>query len=111
MATKKDTPREHKDQGHGDVLEFKRTVEIEPPPLYKVWLLNDDYTTMEFVIEVLQTFFYKNDEQAEQIMLKVHHEGKAVCGEYPKDVAETKVMRVARYARAHGHPLQCVLGD
>lgn len=111
MVTKKTAPREPKHQGHGDVLELERTVEIEPPPLHKIWLLNDDYTTMEFVIEVLKEFFYKSDKQAEQIMLKVHHEGKAVCGEYPKDVAETKVMRVTRYARAHGHPLQCVMGE
>lgn len=109
MSVKKNVPREEKGQGQGDVLEMERVVEIEPPPLYKVWLLNDDYTPMDFVIEVLTDFFYKNETQAEQIMLKVHHEGKAVCGEYPRDVAETKVMRVARYARSHGHPLQCVM--
>ena len=109
MSRKKSAVREQKDQGHGDVLELERVAVVEPPPLYKVWLLNDDYTPMDFVVTVLTDFFYKNTEQAEQIMLKVHHEGKAVCGEYPRDVAETKVVRVARYARAHGHPLQCVM--
>ena len=109
MSRKKSAVREQKDHGHGDVLELERTVVVEPPPLYKVWLLNDDYTPLDFVVTVLTEFFYKSLEQAEQIMLKVHHEGKAVCGEYPRDVAETKVVRVARYARAHGHPLQCVM--
>ena len=92
----------------GSLLEAQRA-RAEPPKMYKVLLLNDDYTPMDFVVTVLTEFFYKSLEQAEQIMLKVHHEGKAVCGEYPRDVAETKVVRVARYARAHGHPLQCVM--
>lgn len=107
MSSQKDITKQG--QGQGDVLELEREIALEPPPLYKVWLLNDDYTPMDFVVEVLTDFFYKNLEEAEQIMLKVHHEGKAVCGEYPRDVAETKVMRVARYARSHGHPLQCVM--
>lgn len=111
MSKQKSTPREQKTHGDGGVLELERELKVEPPPLYKVWLLNDDFTPMDFVVEVLREFFYKNDEQAEQIMLKVHHEGKAVCGQYPRDVAETKVMRVARYARSHGHPLQCVMED
>ena len=111
MNRKKSQPHEHPSHGNGDVLELERETKIDPPPLYKVWLLNDDFTPMDFVVDVLREFFYKNEAQAEQIMLKVHHEGRAVCGEYPRDVAETKVMRVARYARSHGHPLQCVMED
>jgi ATP-dependent Clp protease adaptor protein ClpS len=83
----------------------------KPPKLYKVLLLNDDYTTMEFVIEVLQTFFAMDRERATQVMLKVHQEGSAVCGVYPKDVAETKVMQVSGFAKQHGHPLRCELEE
>ncbi|MDR2195169.1 MAG: ATP-dependent Clp protease adapter ClpS [Gallionellaceae bacterium] len=84
---------------------------VKPPRLYKVVLLNDDYTTMEFVIEVLQTFFAMDLERATQIMLKVHQEGSAVCGVYPKDVAETKVLQVSAFAKQHGHPLRCELEE
>lgn len=88
------------------VLEIERA-KSKPPALYKVFLLNDDFTTMEFVIEVLQTFFAKNQEQAVQIMLKVHNEGSAVCGVFSKDIAETKVAQVLAYSTQHGHPLKC----
>jgi ATP-dependent Clp protease adaptor protein ClpS len=81
---------------------------VKPPKLYKVILLNDDYTTMEFVIEVLQTIFGMSRERATQIMLKIHQEGSAVCGLYPKDLAETKVEQVVTFARQHEHPLRCV---
>ena len=70
-------------------------------------LLNDDFTTMEFVIEVLRIYFSKTTEQATQIMLKVHNEGSAVCGVYTKDVAETKVEQVSAFSTQHGHPLRC----
>lgn len=86
------------------VLERSKT---KPPKLYKVLLLNDDYTTMEFVIEVLQRFFSMGTEHAMQVMLKVHNEGSAVCGVYPKDIAETKVNQVVSHATQHGHPLKC----
>lgn len=79
----------------------------KPPSLYKVILYNDDYTTMEFVIEVLERFFSMNRERALQIMLKVHNEGSAVCGIYSRDVAETKIAQVADFAKQHGHPLRC----
>lgn len=92
----------------GDTAQLERKKPLTPPPLHQVWLLNDDYTPMDFVVDVLREFFYKTDEEAEQIMLKVHHEGRAVCGVYPRDVAETKAMHVNRHARQHGHPLQCV---
>ena len=79
------------------------------PSLYKVLLLNDDYTPMEFVVMVLQQFFQRDLETATLIMLKIHHEGKAVCGVYPKDVAATKVELVVAAARRVGHPLQCTM--
>lgn len=87
------------------------TTQLKPPPLYKVLLLNDDYTPMDFVVSVLQQFFAKNREQATQIMLKVHNEGAGLCGIYPRDVAETKVQQVASHAREHQHPLQCVMEE
>lgn len=79
------------------------------PPMYKVILLNDDYTTMEFVIEVLQTIFAMERERATQIMLKIHNEGSAVCGVYSRDVAETKVAQVSMFAQQNGHPLRCTM--
>jgi len=79
------------------------------PPMFKVILLNDDYTPMEFVVECIERFFNKSREQATQIMLKVHTEGMAVCGLYPQDIAETKMNQVANFAREHQHPLQCII--
>ena len=81
--------------------------ELKRPPLYKVILLNDDYTPMEFVVEVLEIFFRMNREQATQVMLTVHTQGKGVCGVYTKDIAETKAAQVNQYARDHQHPLLC----
>jgi len=94
----------------GTVLETKKA-KVKPPPLFKVILLNDDYTPMEFVVVVLQTFFGMTREQATQVMLKVHREGMGVCGVYPKDIATTKVDQVGAYARKHQHPLQCVMEE
>ncbi len=91
-----------------NVVERKATRQ-KPPPLYKVLLLNDDYTPMEFVVRVLQIFFAKSREQATQIMLKVHNEGIGLCGIYPHDIAETKVNQVIAFAREHQHPLQCIM--
>ena len=79
------------------------------PAMYKVLLLNDDYTPMEFVIEVIERFFNKDREQATQIMLKVHTEGVGVCGVYPQDIAETKMNQVLNLAKEYQHPLQCVV--
>lgn len=95
-------------QGSNTLLEVERS-KTKPPSLYKVLLLNDDYTTMEFVIEVLQTFFAMNRERATEVMLKVHKEGLAVCGVYPKDIAESKVRQVTAFAKQHEHPLRCEL--
>ncbi len=88
-----------------------KPAETAPPSMYKVMLLNDDYTPMEFVVEVLQRFFSKNREQATQIMLKVHTEGSGICGVYPRDIAETKVNQVLGHAREHQHPLQCAMEE
>ena len=81
----------------------------EKPPMYEVCLLNDDYTPMEFVIIVLQKFFAMKKEDATQIMLKVHREGRAVCGVYSKDIAASKVSAVLDFAKVYQHPLQCVM--
>ena len=83
----------------------------QPPKLYKVILMNDDYSTMHFVVEVLQMFFAMGRERAMQIMLKIHTEGSAVCGVYPKDTAETKVAQVTSFAIENGHPLRCILEE
>jgi len=82
---------------------------LRPPPLYQVVLLNDDYTPMEFVVNVLQKFFAKGIDEATRIMLQVHNEGRGVCGVYPRDIAASRIARVAQYARACQHPLQCVM--
>lgn len=79
------------------------------PSMYKVLLLNDDYTPMEFVVHVLERFFHKNHEEATQIMLHVHRKGVGICGVYPYEIAETKVTQVIDLARKHQHPLQCTL--
>jgi len=79
------------------------------PPLYKVVLLNDDYTPMAFVIDVLRVFFHMDAEKATRVMLKVHTEGKGVCGVYDKDIAETKAAQVNRYSREFEHPLLCAV--
>jgi ATP-dependent Clp protease adaptor protein ClpS len=94
----------------GSVLELEKQ-KVKPPPLYKVLLLNDDYTPMDFVVGVLQNFFGMTREQATQVMLKVHREGMGVCGVYPRDVAATKVEQVISYSRQHQHPLQCVMEE
>jgi ATP-dependent Clp protease adaptor protein ClpS len=95
------------DDGGTVVLE-RRTERTKPPQMFQVALLNDDYTPMEFVVVVIQEFFNKDREAATQIMLKIHLDGKGVCGVYSKDVAATKVDQVTEAARKHGHPLQCI---
>jgi ATP-dependent Clp protease adaptor protein ClpS len=83
----------------------------KPPPMYKVLLLNDDFTPMDFVIVVLEKFFKLSREQATGIMLKVHREGKGTCGVYPRDMAATKVKQVNAFSRQHQHPLACVMEE
>lgn len=81
--------------------------QLRQPRLYKVVMLNDDFTPMDFVVEILETFFYMNREKATQVMLRIHTEGKAVCGVYPRDIAETKVAQVNDFSRQRQHPLLC----
>ena len=95
---------------HGTVLEA-RNVKVKPPPLYKVMLMNDDYTPMDFVVVVLQTVFAMSREKATQVMLQVHREGMGVCGTYTREVATAKVEQVVNIARKHQHPLQCTMEE
>ena len=100
--------KDSNDEVEGNIkLAVKSKTKI--PPLYRVLMMNDDYTPMEFVIEVLEKFFQKNREEATQIMLHVHQRGVGVCGVYAYDLAETKAMQVMNYARKYEHPLQVQL--
>ncbi len=92
------------------VLEAERT-KLQPPRLYKVILLNDDYTPMDFVVTVLQRFFAMDRERATRVMLEVHRDGQGICGLFPRDIAATKVEQVSNYARQHQHPLACVMEE
>jgi ATP-dependent Clp protease adaptor protein ClpS len=94
-----------------DVAFATQLIPAPPPPLFKVLLLNDDYTPMEFVVTVLEKFFHLDREQATMVMLKVHNEGAGVAGIFPHGVAETKVYQVMNYARNHQQPLQCVMEE
>lgn len=99
------------DQHEGDrglALDVARP-EVARPPLYQVLLLNDDFTPMDFVVEVLQLFFGMNREKATQVMLHVHTRGRGVCGVFTREVAETKVMQVNEFSRHHQHPLLCTM--
>lgn len=91
----------------GNLAVLESTPKLKRPPLYKVVLLNDDYTPMEFVVEILEVFFAMSREKATSVMLTVHIHGKAVCGVYTRDIAETKAAQVNQYARDHEHPLLC----
>lgn len=96
-----------KNRENGVLEESKSKIKL--PPLYKVMLLNDDFTPMDFVVMVLQTFFFMDQEKATQIMLKIHTEGMGVCGMYPSDIAMTKVQQVNEFSRQNQHPLMCVM--
>jgi ATP-dependent Clp protease adaptor protein ClpS len=105
------------DQGHlgdeqigstGGVI-AERKPEVKKPSLYKVLIHNDDCTPMVFVVMVLETYFHKDKVQATEIMLSVHHKGIGICGVYPFEIAETKVMQVLECARENEHPLQCTM--
>lgn len=98
-------------QGHqsddGNLAVEQAKPKLKPPSMYKVVMYNDDYTPMEFVVEILEIFFNLNREKATQIMLTVHTEGKAVCGVFTRDIAETKVTQVNQYSSDNEHPLLC----
>ena len=101
---------EHTRQGQGLVVEEARP-QVRRPPLYQVVLLNDDYTPMEFVVDVLERIFGLDRTKATRIMLEVHTHGKGVCGVYTFEIAETKVAQVTTYARQHQHPLLCTMEE
>ena len=103
-----DKPTFRTDSPKGEVV-TKPRAKTQRPSLYKVLLLNDDYTPMEFVIHVLERFFSKSREDATRIMLHVHHNGVGICGVYTFEVAETKVAQVVDFARQNQHPLQCTM--
>lgn len=103
MSTREETGQE--------VLLDEQIADVEPPPFYRVLLLNDDFTPMDFVIVVLQRFFGMDMNRSREVMLKVHHEGKAICGVYPYDIAATKVEQVRAFANENQHPLQCVMEE
>lgn len=102
---KHDSDRGHDAGGAAGLAVATAKPALKPPAMFKVMLLNDDYTPMDFVVEILETFFSMNREQATRVMLTVHTQGKAVCGIYSRDVAETKAAQVVDYARRHQHPL------
>lgn len=101
--------KQHQEQYEQDVMTVIAKPQLKPPSFYKVILLNDDFTPMDFVVEVLLKFFAMSAAKATQIMWQVHTEGKGVCGVFTRDIAETKVSQVNAYARAHEHPLLCMM--
>lgn len=112
MGGRKQSGRDDHDSGsRGEaVLEAERS-KLKPPRLYKVLLLNDDFTPMDFVVVILEKFFSMNREKATLVMLAVHREGKGVCGVYPRDLAASKVEQVVAFARQNQHPLACVMEE
>ncbi len=100
---------EHRpDHEHGIAVEEARP-EVARPPMYQVLLLNDDYTPMDFVVHILQSFFGLTYENAHEVMLSVHLRGRGVCGLYTREIAETKVTQVNEFARSNHHPLLCTM--
>ena len=107
MSKLSDNSNNNEDTDHqtGTITVVK--TDLRRPRRYKVLMHNDDYTTMEFVVHVLKKFFSKPDAEAHSIMMKVHLDGQAVCGIYTHEIAESKVDKVNKYSREHGHPLTC----
>ncbi|WP_339338409.1 ATP-dependent Clp protease adapter ClpS [uncultured Oceanicoccus sp.] len=103
MGEADDLPPDYDQEG--DVALAEAKPELKPPSMYQVVLLNDDYTPMEFVVEILEMFFNMNREKATQVMLTVHTQGKGICGIYTRDIAETKAAQVNQYAKDCEHPL------
>ena len=99
-----------RDHEHG-VAVAEAKPEVKQPSMYKVLLLNDDYTPMDFVVEVLRKYFHKTTEQATKVMLQVHYEGQGVAGVYTAEIAETKVAQVNDFSRANDHPLMCTMEE
>jgi ATP-dependent Clp protease adaptor protein ClpS len=109
MMMADDERRRRGDNAPGTAVITRTKPQVKRPNLYRVLLVNDDYTPMEFVVHVLEHFFSKNREEATQIMLHVHQHGVGECGIFTYEVAETKVTQVMDFARKHQHPLQCVM--
>jgi ATP-dependent Clp protease adaptor protein ClpS len=108
MGMKKRLPQQHQELA----LESKTaTPKLHLPKLYKVYLLNDDYTPMDFVVEVLERYFSMNRLIATETMLQVHQQGKGICGLFTREIAETKVVQVNEYARRNQHPLLCKMEE
>ncbi len=109
LAAAKEPRRNGDNPGAGAAVITRTRTQTKRPNMYRVLLLNDDYTPMEFVISILQSFFNKNSEEATQIMLHVHHNGVGECGVFTYEIAETKVAQVMDHARKNQHPLQCIM--
>ena len=99
--------KDGREDGTGTAVETRPKTKLKKPRMYKVLLHNDDYTTMEFVVFILQGIFHHSESEAMQIMLHVHHKGYGIVGVFTRDVAETKALQVTSYAKEHGHPLKC----
>jgi ATP-dependent Clp protease adaptor protein ClpS len=99
--------RKNFEEMEGGVVLLEAAPKVKEPPLYQVYLVNDDYTPMEFVVEVLERFFFMSRDKATTVMLQVHRAGKGICGVFTRDVAETKVNQVNEYARHQQQPLLC----
>ena len=108
MSERRDTPEHH---SHQDLAVEEARPRLKKPPLYRVVLLNDDYTPMEFVVEILEGIFSMQRTRATQVMLEVHTKGKGVCGEYGHEIAETKVAQVMSVAKQQQHPLLCTMEE
>ena len=111
QAADDDRKRRNDQGGPGTAVITKTTPQVKKPSFYRVLLLNDDYTPMEFVVDVLEKFFSLDRPTATRIMLEVHTKGKGVCGVFTFEIAETKVAQVTTYARDHQHPLMCTLEE
>ncbi len=109
MKRDDDNPNGNDDKNTDHGVAVKSRTKTKKPSMYKVLMLNDDYTPMEFVVHVLEQFFSKNHEEATRIMLQVHQKGVGVCGVYTYEVAETKVNQTMDLAQQHQHPLQCTI--
>jgi len=102
-------PYDPRDDHEHDLALAPDKIILEPPPLYQVLLLNDDFTPMEFVVHVLRGFFDMDEERATRVMLHVHTRGRGICGVYTREIAETKVMQVNEFSRMNQHPLACTM--
>ena len=106
-----DQPRHKEDHGSHDLAVEEAEPKVKQPPLYRVVLINDDYTPMEFVVDILESVFGMERTRATQVMLEVHTKGKGICGVYNFEIAETKVAQVMGIARQHQHPLLCTMEE